>query len=229
MMIKMGKNFLKTYFNINEKNLKTIFNKNILIVGCGGIGSNISKNLLQMGFNNISIIDCDIVEKENLSRQFFFENQIGKFKVDCLFNNLKLFRKKVNIKKFKKNLTEENYKIICKNIDLIIDCSDNITTRFLIEKISHELKIDWIYLGAIKDESISSIFYHSDKSKYFKKVFKKKDSFEKCQDSNVLNLSINMTNCFCNILIFKYFFDKKKYRKILKFKLKNEKLLKIDF
>ena len=225
----MKNNFLKSFFKKDEECIKNILNKKILVVGCGGVGSNVLKQLVQMGFINLAFVDLDIVEKSNLLRQFYFENQIGKFKVDCIYENLKLIDKKVKLQKFKRNLDNSNYKKLCLNIDLIIDCSDNFETRFLIEKISKELKIDWIYNGAIKDESISSMFYYSDKSKYFNKIFKKRNEGEKCSDSNVLIPSLNLTSSFCVSLVLKYFFKKKKQRYLLKFKLKDFIFSKIKF
>ena len=225
----MKNNFLKSFFKKDEDYIKNILNKKILVVGCGGVGSNVLKQLVQMGFNNLAFVDLDIVEKSNLLRQFYFENQIGKFKVDCIYENLKLIDKKVKLQKFKRNLDIFNYKKICLEVDLIIDCSDSFETRFLIEKISKELKIDWIYNGAIKDESISSIFYHSDKSKYFNKIFKKRNENEKCNDSNVLISSINFTSSFCVSLVLKYFFEKRKQKYLLKFKIKDFTFSKIKF
>ena len=109
----MKNNFLKSFFKKDEDYIKNILNKKILVVGCGGVGSNVLKQLVQMGFNNLAFVDLDIVEKSNLLRQFYFENQIGKFKVDCIYENLKLIDKRVKLQKFKRNLDIFNYKKIC--------------------------------------------------------------------------------------------------------------------
>ncbi|EEA05560.1 thif family protein [Cryptosporidium muris RN66] len=61
----------------------------ILIVGIGGLGSEILRNLIFMGFRNFELIDYDVVEISNLSRNLFFDlKDLGKSKVECIKNNI---------------------------------------------------------------------------------------------------------------------------------------------
>jgi molybdopterin/thiamine biosynthesis adenylyltransferase len=218
--------FLKSKFKNFDKN---IFENKILIVGCGGVGSNLLKNLVQSGFTNLVVIDNDIIDTTNLSRQFFFQSQIGKFKVEEIKNNLNLITENNNIKIFKEILNKENYKKICENVNLIIDTTDNISSRFLIEEISQNLKIDWIYSGAIKDESIICQFYYKDNSKYFKKIFPNKNDFEneKCSEIGVLNSSVNITSSLILNQIFNYFLNKKE-NKLLKYNGLNNTFFEVN-
>jgi len=66
--------------------------RNLIIIGCGGVGSNIAmlvaRHESNCEFNKIVLVDHDVVEKKNLSRQFFFECDIGKPKVVSLKENL---------------------------------------------------------------------------------------------------------------------------------------------
>ena len=61
------------------------FDKRINIIGCGAVGSWLSFFLLKMGFKNIHVYDFDVVEEHNLPNQMFTEKQIGKEKVQALF------------------------------------------------------------------------------------------------------------------------------------------------
>lgn len=59
------------------------------IAGVGGIGSNVAVNLVRSGINQLTIVDYDRVESSNLNRQFYFEDQVGKNKVNMLTENLR--------------------------------------------------------------------------------------------------------------------------------------------
>ena len=64
-------------------------NKKILILGLGGIGSNVGLMLSRAGFKNFTLVDCDIVEESNLIRQLpYTYDDIGKYKTEALYNKM---------------------------------------------------------------------------------------------------------------------------------------------
>ncbi len=77
---------LRKYFK--EEELARIREVRVGIAGAGGLGSNCAVNLVRCGFSKFVIADYDIVEDSNLNRQFFFNDQIGKSKVEMLKANL---------------------------------------------------------------------------------------------------------------------------------------------
>lgn len=82
-----------SYFSIlNNKPLssyKNFINKNILVLGAGGLGSRIVLELAAMGNKKITVVDHDIVEESNLQRMFWLsKSDIGRKKVDILKNKL---------------------------------------------------------------------------------------------------------------------------------------------
>jgi len=58
------------------------------IAGAGGIGSNVARHLAQAGTSHLLLVDFDVVAPDNLNRQFYSMDQIGRLKVDCLKQNL---------------------------------------------------------------------------------------------------------------------------------------------
>jgi len=112
---------------------KRLLKSSVLIVGAGGLGSPIAIYLTALGIGNIGIIDKDIVETSNLSRQIIFtNNDIKKKKSSAAVNNLKKINPDIQFKSFQKKLTRKNINQIAKNFDVIVDGSDNFQTRFLI-------------------------------------------------------------------------------------------------
>lgn len=84
-------NLYFSMFNDNYNSYENCFsNKNILILGLGGIGSNVAVVLERAGFNSFTLVDCDVVEESNLIRQFPYSfNDIGKLKTKVLKEKLK--------------------------------------------------------------------------------------------------------------------------------------------
>lgn len=61
----------------------------LVVFGCGGVGSNLCELAARRGsYSSFVLVDGDSVEEKNLSRQFFFAKDVGKFKVDALKENL---------------------------------------------------------------------------------------------------------------------------------------------
>ena len=112
---------------------KKLLKSNVLIVGAGGLGSPIAIYLAALGVGNIGIIDKDIVETSNLSRQIIFSNNdVKKNKSSIAINKLKKINPDIQLKSFQKKLTRINIDKIAKSFDIVVDGSDNFQTRFLI-------------------------------------------------------------------------------------------------
>ena len=112
---------------------KKLLKSSVLIVGAGGLGSPIAIYLAAIGIGNIGIIDKDIVETSNLSRQIIFSNNdVKKDKSSIAINKLKKLNPDIQLKSFQKKLTKKNIDQILKNFDVVVDGSDNFQTRFMI-------------------------------------------------------------------------------------------------
>ena len=186
---------------------KTIHNKNIIIVGCGGIGSPLAELLLRGGFQTLTLIDTDLVDETNLQRQTFTEQDIATQKTTALNKRLKEIDNKSNITIINDTLNKTNINQICKNSDLILDCTDNFETRILINDFCEQNKKDWIYSGAVKTQIISCLFI--GENKLFKKVFPKPIQDESCCEVGVLASTTFASASLTYNQILKYFIGQK--------------------
>jgi len=112
---------------------KKIFSTKVLIVGMGGLGCPVALYLSNLGIKNIGIADHDKVDLSNLNRQVLFNSKdIGKLKV----NQAKIFLQKVDknirIDVYKIKIIKKNIQNILSKYDIICDCTDNFTTRYLL-------------------------------------------------------------------------------------------------
>lgn len=94
------------------------------IAGVGGIGSNVAVNLVRSGIAFLRIVDYDRVESSNLNRQFYFHDQIGRFKVDALTENLKRIRPDLEIDAVVERIDAINCREIFTGCDLIVEGFD---------------------------------------------------------------------------------------------------------
>lgn len=133
---KEGQNFLK--------------NKTVAIVGIGALGTVSSELLARAGIGNLILIDRDVIEESNLQRQTLFaEEDIGKSKVTAAKNRLTKINSTLNILQHPIHLNPKNISVIEK-ADLVLDCTDNLSTRFLINDYCRKNNLPWIYAAAMK-------------------------------------------------------------------------------
>jgi adenylyltransferase/sulfurtransferase len=107
----------------------------VLIVGAGGLGSPAAMYLAAAGVGNITIYDDDEVELSNLQRQIAHHTpDIGTDKVISTRQTLNNLNPEINITAVKQRLTGEELNFEVKTADVVLDCSDNFSTRFAINK-----------------------------------------------------------------------------------------------
>ncbi|MFI8687845.1 HesA/MoeB/ThiF family protein [Rossellomorea sp. NPDC077527] len=117
----------------------------VLVVGLGGIGANVCEILVRMGVSNLIILDNDTIDESNLTRQgTYFEDDIGKLKVDVAEQYLKKINAEVNIKKVKTFInSKEDLKSLFEEFqfDLSICCADK--PKIIIDSWFDELSIEY--------------------------------------------------------------------------------------
>lgn len=121
-----------------------------MIIGCGATGSNLANILVRAGVGYIKLVDRDFIELNNLQRQIGYnESDIEKPKAVALSEKLKSVNSDIEIEAEVSDFNPANADELVKDIDLILDGTDNMSTRFMINDISIKLGIPWIYSGAI--------------------------------------------------------------------------------
>lgn len=122
--------------------------KHVLIIGMGALGSSLAENLVRAGIGTITIVDRDYVDLSNLQRQCLYteEDVAGTLpKVIAAKKRLEAINSEVTIQAHVSEVTARNISAFVKNVDLILDATDNFETRYLINDISQKYNIPWIY------------------------------------------------------------------------------------
>lgn len=133
---------------MGKEGQQLLSNTHIAIVGCGGLGSNTADFLSRLGIGKLTLIDHDLVEITNLHRTALFtEEDIGKSKAEMISKHVTLVNSHVKTSVFNKSLTKDNAENILGSCDIILDGTDNLDIRYLINEVAIKHKIPWIYAG----------------------------------------------------------------------------------
>jgi len=125
----------------------------VAVIGLGATGSSSAELLARAGVGELILIDRDVVELDNLQRQALYnENDVGNVKSEAIKNHLEKINSEVKISALVMDLDYKNINEI--KADLVLDCTDNIETRNLINEYCHKNKIYWIYSGVIGDNGL---------------------------------------------------------------------------
>lgn len=131
----------------------------VLVVGAGGLGAPVLQYLTAAGVGTIGIADKDVVEESNLQRQVIFaENNIGKLKTVTAKEKLKNQNSFVNFIIHNIYINKKIAEKIFSRYDIIVDCTDNIETRYLINDTCVTLNKPVVYGSVYKFEGQVSVF-----------------------------------------------------------------------
>ncbi|MFE5391383.1 molybdopterin-synthase adenylyltransferase MoeB [Bacillus thuringiensis] len=143
---------------IGSKGQEKIRNKHVLIVGAGALGSASAESFVRAGVGKLTIIDRDYVEWSNLQRQQLYSEQDAREKMPKAIaakNRLEQINSEVQIHAFVMDATSENMKGLLKNVDVIIDATDNFDIRFVINDLSQKHNIPWVYGSCVGSYGMS--------------------------------------------------------------------------
>src|SRR5580698_7022500 len=124
----------------------------ITIVGCGATGSVLASLLARAGVGTIRIIDRDYVEPSNLQRQTLFDETDAAEstpKAIAAACKIKAFNSEIMVEPHATDLTPANVEDLLRDVDLILDGTDNFETRYLINDFAVWKKLPWIYAAAV--------------------------------------------------------------------------------
>jgi len=134
----------------------------VLIVGAGGLGSPSSLYLAGAGIGRLGILDFDTVEESNLHRQVIHkESSVGVPKAVSAANAIRQFNSLVQVIPHVTALTSENALEILSQYDIIVDASDNVATRYLINDASVLLKKPLVSGAALRMEGQVTVYNYN--------------------------------------------------------------------
>ena len=224
--------FLK---EIKEEGQEKLLSSHVLVIGCGGLAASALLYLTSMGVGHITIVDNDIISVSNLPRQILFTyDDIGLSKVDTAKKRLEKMNPDVEIKTIKERINEINVESIIKGHDIVLECTDNFETKFLINDTCMSLNIPFVIAG-VSDYQGQICTCIPNISKDFKSLFSTLpiniDDKYKEEDQGVFPLSVGIVSNIADSEVVKYLLniDNLLLNKMLVVNLKNNDFKIIEF
>jgi molybdopterin/thiamine biosynthesis adenylyltransferase len=144
---------------VDVEGQQKLLTASVLIVGAGGLGSPAAMYLAAAGIGSIVIYDNDIVDLSNLQRQIAHHTtDIGADKVISTQQTLNRLNPDTKIKAVKQRLEGELLELEVKKADVVLDCSDNFSTRFAINNACVKHRTPLVSGAAIRFEGQVAVF-----------------------------------------------------------------------
>ena len=142
-------------------------NAKVLVIGAGGLGCPVLQYLSAAGVGTIGIIDDDNVDQSNLQRQILYTHlDIGENKAITAAKRLKPLNPFVEFEVYRTRLTTKNVLDLFKNYDLIVDGTDNFSSRYLINDAAVLTNKPVIFGSIFKFEGQLSVFNYKNGPTY---------------------------------------------------------------
>ena len=168
-----------------------LLSSHVLIIGAGGLGSPASIYLAASGIGKITICDYDDVDVSNLQRQILHQDySINQNKAISARNFLNKVNPNIKIIAVKEKLNAEQVTDLVKDVDVILDCSDNFETRYSLNKIACSQKIPLVSGAAIKFDGQICVFdFQDNTTPCYQCLFPDSSTDEelRCSDHGVLS------------------------------------------
>lgn len=152
---------LARFHQLGEKGVLALRAAHVVIIGTGALGAQHAETLTRSGIGTLTLIDRDIVELTNLSRQTLFTEADAKAslpKVIALETHLKAINHEVTIRPIFTEVSPHNIEYLLEGADLILDGTDNLNIRMLINDAAYKLTIPWIFGSALESYGMTYNF-----------------------------------------------------------------------
>ncbi len=148
----------KIFHGIGTEGQKKLSDSRVLILGCGGLGSASASLLARAGVGYLKIVDRDFLDLSNLQRQILYaEHDVkeGLPKVIAAEQRLKQINSTIEIEPIIADVNRFNIEKLIRDVDLVVDATDNFETRFLLNEACVKHKRTWIYGAAIESYGLT--------------------------------------------------------------------------
>lgn len=187
-----------TLSEIGEEGQQKLQNSSVVIVGCGGLGSPVAVYLATSGVGKIHLIDFDTVDITNLHRQVFYSlADVGKPKSEVLANFIEQRAPFTKVSFTNKALTKENVLSEIKDADVVVDGTDSLPTKYLINDACVLTEKPLVYGSLYKFDGYVSSFNIKQKDVFF--TANLRDAFPEmvtdipnCEEAGTLNAIVGL-------------------------------------
>ncbi|HFS67737.1 MAG TPA: molybdopterin biosynthesis protein MoeB [Flavobacteriia bacterium] len=176
-----------TLENFGQNGQEKLQQAKIAIVGCGGLGSIAAVYLAASGIGQLTLIDFDTINNSNLHRQVFYTlDTIGKYKAIVLAEHIKKIAPFTEVKTAITPISKKNIDAILKDYSIILDCTDNLSIKYLLNDYCVINDKTLVYGSLYKYDGYVATFNLLDGNK---RTANLRDAFPEMPTQNIPNCS----------------------------------------
>ena len=146
------------YPAIGREGQQRLLESRVLVCGCGALGSVLANTLARAGIGHLRIVDRDFLELNNLQRQVLYdEADVAAHlpKAIAAAEKLRRINSDIEIEPIVADVDSSNVEALCRDVDLIVDGTDNFEIRFLLNDVAVKHGIAWVFGGCLGTEGQS--------------------------------------------------------------------------
>lgn len=174
---------------IGEKGQDKLLASHVVVIGCGGLGSIAAPYLAGAGVGKLTLVDGDIPDVSNLHRQVFFSTRkVAMSKSRVLAAHILKLNPEIKVTVIPDMITKVTIKEILSNVDVVLECTDNIQVKYMVNDYCAIQKIPMVYGAIHKYDGYVSFFENKDeKSIHLRDVFAEpNDDIPSCSEVGVM-------------------------------------------
>lgn len=187
-LLRYSRHILLDGFDLDKQ--ERLLASHVLIVGAGGLGCPAAMYLAASGVGHIVLADDDMVDLSNLQRQIAHtETDVGCAKVNSLAATLQQINADIAVTIVQQRLQGEALFEHIRAVDVVLDCSDNFTTRLAINRACVTLQKPLVSGAAIRNEGQVAVFNYGENAPCYACLYGEQDVQENltCSNSGVLS------------------------------------------
>jgi len=169
----------------------------VLIVGAGGLGVPVLQYLVGMGVGKVAILDGDEISLSNLHRQVIYTTKdVGRKKVEVAKERLEQLNPEVELMAIPEMLSLGNAEELIRDYDLVVDCTDTIESRYILNDACVKLGKPFVYGALYRHEGHVSVFNHHGSASYRDIYPDDSVQAENCNEIGVLGVLPGIIGCY---------------------------------
>jgi sulfur-carrier protein adenylyltransferase/sulfurtransferase len=154
-----------------------LLDSKVLIVGAGGLGSPAALYLAAAGVGTIGIADFDMLELSNLNRQVIHRTaDVGRLKTESARDGVERLNPDVKVITYNERLTARNILDLVREYDVVMDATDSIKSKFLLNDACFFAGKPYVFGGAVRFEGQVGVFYPREEGPCLRCLFPREPS-----------------------------------------------------
>ncbi|MBS7254773.1 HesA/MoeB/ThiF family protein [Flavobacterium branchiicola] len=178
---------------IGDEGQQKLAKSKVLVIGAGGLGASILPYLAAAGVGEIGIVDDDVIEVSNLHRQVIYKTSaVGKSKAEEAKVMLSELNPEIKINTFFEKLSGKNALSLFEKYDIIVDATDNISIKYLINDACLVTNKPMVYGSIFRFQGQVSVFNYQNGPTYRCLYPDENTNVLNCEDAGVIGISVGI-------------------------------------